>query len=162
MAFNLANDRPTGGGFATATGVVFDRYAPDPSSVLTAHSIYFQALGEQGWLGLILFLSMGAISFRYASQLRKQAAARPETAWLQDLGGMIQVSMVGYAVGGAFLSLAYLDVVYNVMVILLVSRFWLREERWRTETTGLFGAASAATSKALLQRGRGAAAQVMR
>jgi hypothetical protein len=35
---------------------------------------------------------------------------------------MIQVSLVGYAVGGAFLSLAYYDVPYNLLVVLVLTR----------------------------------------
>ncbi len=35
---------------------------------------------------------------------------------------MVKVSMVGYGVGGAFLSLAYFDVPYYVMVIVVATR----------------------------------------
>lgn len=153
-AFNLANDRITGGGFFTATGAVFERYSPNPDNVLTAHSIYFQALGEQGWIGLGLFLLMGFMSFRIANQLRKRGRERPETAWLNDLGSMLQVSMVGYAVGGAFLSLTYLDLIFNMMVILVTAKFWLAEERWRTETTGAFGSTSATRAKQAVSKPR--------
>jgi hypothetical protein len=52
---------------------------------------------------------------------------------------MIQVSMVGYAVGGAFLSLAYFDLPYNMLVIVVACRCWLAEGRWQTETNGAFG-----------------------
>jgi hypothetical protein len=54
---------------------------------------------------------------------------------------MIQVSMVGYAVGGAFLSLAYFDLPYNIMVVLVGCRYWLLERRWETEKTGAFNSA---------------------
>src|SRR6185295_1803697 len=57
MAFNLAQDRPlVGGGFEIYTQEVFARYAPDPTDVHAAHSIYFQMLGEHGFVGLSLFL----------------------------------------------------------------------------------------------------------
>jgi putative inorganic carbon (hco3(-)) transporter len=141
-AIRVANDRVTGAGFAIEEPDIFAKYAPDRSTVLTAHSIYFQALGEQGWIGLGLFLSLGALSFWNAARLRKVALAKPETAWLHDLSGMIQVSMVGYAVGGAFLSLTYFDLPYNVLVVLVASKYWLIEERWKTETSGLFNSGS--------------------
>jgi putative inorganic carbon (hco3(-)) transporter len=146
-AINVANDRLTGAGFAIATQEIFAQYAPNRNWVFTAHSIYFQVLGEHGYIGLILFVAMGAVSFWNASRLRGSTANKPETAWLHDLSGMVQVSMVGYAVGGAFLSLAYFDLPYNIMVILIASKFWLKDERWKTETVGAFGATSARQAK---------------
>jgi putative inorganic carbon (hco3(-)) transporter len=152
-AVNIANDRLTGAGFAIATAEIFAKYAPNRNWVFTAHSIYFQVLGEQGYIGLLLFLSLGAVSFWNASRLRGRTLNNPDTAWLHDLAGMIQVSMVGYAVGGAFLSLAYFDLPYNIMVILVASKFWLSEERFKTEKLGAFDATSARHVKGSLPKG---------
>jgi putative inorganic carbon (hco3(-)) transporter len=153
-AVNVANDRLTGAGFAIATTEIFARYAPNRNWVFTAHSIYFQVLGEHGYIGLLLFLGMGAVSFWNAQRLRGRTLANPDTAWLHELAGMVQVSMVGYAVGGAFLSLAYFDLPYYIMVILVASKYWLREERWKTEKQGAFGSTSAGQAKASLPKGK--------
>ena len=146
MALNIANDRFTGGGYAIESAEVFAQYAPDPSMILTAHSIYFQALGEQGWIGLFLFLALGFLGFYNAARLRKVAREKPETAWIYPLAGMIQVSMVGYAVGGAFLSLTYFDLPYNVLIIVIATKVWLREGKWKTESTGFMGSGSGQVS----------------
>ena len=53
---------------------------------------------------------------------------------------------MGYAVGGAFLSLAYFDLPYNILVILVVSMRWLEEKRWNVDTKGALDA-EAPTSK---------------
>jgi putative inorganic carbon (HCO3(-)) transporter len=140
MAVNLANDRLTGGGFVVDEASVFARYAPIPADLHAAHSIYFQVLGEHGWVGLGLFVAIGLYAFVAAGRVRRQALEQPEAEWLHHLAGMIQVSMVGYAVGGAFLSLAYFDLPYNMLVVVVACRCWLAEGRWRTETTGAFGA----------------------
>ena len=50
-AFNLAKDRVTGGGFDTFQGPTFRKYAPEPENVHAAHSIYFQVLGDHGFIG---------------------------------------------------------------------------------------------------------------
>ena len=42
------------------TQQLFQLYAPDPTDIHAAHSIYFQILGEQGFVGLFLFLLMWA------------------------------------------------------------------------------------------------------
>lgn len=142
MAFNLANDQLFGGGFDVWTKSLFAIYAPNPNDVHAAHSIYFQVLGEHGYVGLILFLSIWFLAFQTAGRIRKISRDRTETQWLYHLAGMCQVSLVGYAVGGAFLSLAYFDLPYNILVILVVSRQWLREKRWEGESLGAFGSAA--------------------
>lgn len=121
MAFNLANDRPFGGGFMIYFAEVFQRYSPEPERVHAAHSIYFQVLGEHGWVGLLIFLAMGASTWLCAGRLIKNGRAQPELVWARHLGAMIQVSMVGYATGGAFLSLAYFDLPYNMMIMAVLA-----------------------------------------
>ena len=122
FAVNLANDRPlVGGGFENTTPQLFLKYAPNPGDIHVAHSIYFQMLGEHGYPGLILFVLIGIGGYRAASQLRKITKYNPDDRWMFDLAGMCQVSMVGYAVGGAFLSLAYFDLPYNIIVILMAT-----------------------------------------
>lgn len=128
-AINLANDRPlVGGGFEVHSESVYARYAPDPSVVRSAHSIYFQMLGEHGYVGLALFLVLWTLVWRDASWLARQARGREEWRWVADLARMIQVSLVGYAVGGAFLNLAYYDVPYNLLVILVLTRSLVEKE----------------------------------
>jgi len=138
MAYNLANHRALGAGFEAGTEDLFRKYAPIPQA-RAAHSIYFQVLGEHGWVGLGLFLSIGAFGFMTAARVRRRAKKVPEAQWVYNLAGMLQVSMVGYAVGGAFLSLAYFDLPYNVLVILVACDRWMAEERWRTDTVGVLG-----------------------
>lgn len=124
---NVANDRLLGGGFDVQNPFVFGLYAPDPSNPLTAHSIYFQMLGEHGYIGLGLFLLVWLMAWRRAGALRRETRNHPEVGWLYHLGSMVQVSLIGYAVGGAFLSLAYFDLPYNILVMVVVCT------RWRTE-----------------------------
>ena len=123
MIFNLTMDRPvTGGGFEPYTQEVFHRYAPDPTQPRSSHSIYFQALGEHGYVGLALFLLVWLLVWRDASWVSRHSKTREDLQWAGDLARMIQVSLVGYAVGGTFLNLAYYDVPYNLLVTLVLTR----------------------------------------
>ncbi|PHV04486.1 putative O-glycosylation ligase, exosortase A system-associated [Janthinobacterium sp. BJB412] len=123
MATNLALDRPlVGGGFEIYDPGVFLRYAPVPEDVHAAHSIYFQILGEHGFVGLLLYLTLGALSWREGSRVVRLARTLPQLAWASNLARMLQVSLLGFAVGGAFLSLAYFDVPYYLMVALAATR----------------------------------------
>jgi probable O-glycosylation ligase (exosortase A-associated) len=133
-AYNLAKARFTGGGFDIATPYVFARYAPNPDLVLAAHSIYFQVLGEHGFPGLAIYLTMWWFVWRSAGNLIRQGNAVPQAAWCRDLGAMAHASLVGFAVGGAFLSLAYFDLPYDILAVVVLARRWLESKGWETES----------------------------
>lgn len=126
---NCALDRPlVGAGFGADNIVVFSRYAPVAPEyaafeglVLVAHSIYFQMLGEHGFPGLMFFIGIGLTAWIRATRLSRMTKDDPEFgAWVPLLMPMIQVSLIGFAIGGAFLSLAYLDVPYYVVALVVV------------------------------------------
>jgi probable O-glycosylation ligase (exosortase A-associated) len=134
MAWNLAVDRPFGGGYDIYWPEVFQRDAPVPDDVHAAHSIYFQVLGEHGFVGLGLFLLLWIMAWRTAGVLRRTGPLLPQTQWTTDLGAMTQASLAGYAVGGAFLSLAYFDLPYNLMLLVVLARQWVAEKGWERES----------------------------
>jgi len=127
--WNLAIDRPlVGGGFRSDAALVYQLYAPvGPQYDIfagqwwVAHSIYFQMLGEHGFVGLGLFLTLGILTWRRAGQLAKLTRDDPNFGrWVPSLMPMVQVSLVGYASGGAFLSLAYFDWPYYIVSYVVI------------------------------------------
>jgi putative inorganic carbon (HCO3(-)) transporter len=128
MATNLALDRPLGGGYEIYDAGVFRMYAPVPHDIHAAHSIYFQVLGEHGFIGLFLYLVLGALTWRNGSWIIKNAKLDPELQWAADLATMLQVSLIGFSVGGAFLSLAYFDVPYYVMTAMIATRLVIEQQ----------------------------------
>ncbi|MDO9007518.1 MAG: putative O-glycosylation ligase, exosortase A system-associated [Thiobacillus sp.] len=120
-AFNLAKDRITGGGFETFQGPTFRQYAPDPWNVRDVHSIYFEQIGEHGFIGFALFMLLGLLAWIRAQQIIKRCKNDPERKWAADLAAMIQVSLIGYAAGGTFLGMSYFDLPYHLMIILVLA-----------------------------------------
>ncbi|MYM67268.1 putative O-glycosylation ligase, exosortase A system-associated [Pseudoduganella sp. FT55W] len=133
MAYNLARDRFFGGGFEIAEPSVFYLYAPNPADVHAAHSIYFQALGEHGFVGLGLYLLVGVLTWRSAAYVVRHSRDDAELQWASNLAKMIQASLIGFAVGGAFLSLLYFDVPYYLMAAVVALRA-LTEQRMARRT----------------------------
>jgi probable O-glycosylation ligase (exosortase A-associated) len=116
VAWNVAVDRPlVGGGFEMFRGWVFSIYAPDPLDFHDVHSIYFEALGEHGFVGLSLFLLLGYLGLRTARKIVRETSDEPRLFWMRDLASMIHVSLIGYAASGAFLGLAYFDFYYTML-----------------------------------------------
>jgi probable O-glycosylation ligase (exosortase A-associated) len=120
VGYEIARDSPIfGGGFKVFTHrATYDIYMPEyPRSFgHDAHSIYFNLLGEHGWIGLGLFLLLVAAIFATLRRLRKTATSHPELAWVGNYAHMFQASIVTYLVTGAFLSAAYFDLAYQLFI----------------------------------------------
>jgi probable O-glycosylation ligase (exosortase A-associated) len=119
VAFRYALDHfPFGAGFyGPQLEGIFNYYFPGENNH-AAHSIYFQVLGEHGFIGLALYLSIFVVAFKYSISIIRRSKKSEEVAWAQKLGRMIQVSMIAFAVGGAALSMAYYDL-FVILVFLL-------------------------------------------
>lgn len=120
MAFNLAKSNILGGGFECFQTEAFYLYAPIRKDVHDAHSVYFEVMGEHGFIGLALFLLLGAVTLYSAGKIIKEAKKSEETKWMSDLAAMLQVSLLGYAASGAFLGLAYFDLYYHLIAIIVI------------------------------------------
>jgi probable O-glycosylation ligase (exosortase A-associated) len=131
-AFNVAKDRITGGGFETFREATFEQYAPDPEDVHDVHSIYFEVMGEHGFIGFGLFVLIGLMAWRTGSKVIRECHRDPDRKWAADLAAMTQVSMVGYATGGAFLGLAYFDYYYHLVIILVLAYQIAVKNTWGT------------------------------
>lgn len=128
FAWYYALDNPiTGGGFQVFSPELFLRYAPEPEDFHDSHSIYFEMMAEQGFVGLGLFLLLLFVTYTSSGHIVRQARKHEETQWMVDLGAMVQVSVVGYIVGGAFLGLSYFDLTYHLVAIVVIMRGLLNE-----------------------------------
>lgn len=135
---NIARDRPfTGGGFsASELSAVFEAYntrrgapqnarqetdnnfiPPTEAKGTAAHSVYFEVLGDHGYIGLAIYLLILARAWLNTSRIKHLARGSPELHWARLLADMTQVSFIGYLVAGVALSMAYYDV-FLVMLIL--------------------------------------------
>lgn len=128
-ATNIAVDRfPLAGGFEWHGADTSIKYSPAPDSVLVAHSIYFQVLGSQGFIGLALFLLFWLMVYFQCSWLRKHCKNVPDRLWAHQLASMVQVSLLGFAVGGAFLDLAFWDLPYYLLAAVAGTQYLIRRE----------------------------------
>jgi len=118
-AVDLASERPiVGGGFGAFTGNI---KSTDPNAAVNAHSIFFEVLGEHGYVGLLLFLGIGLFGFLSALRIGRTARNLPGMHWAADLARMVQVSLIVYAVAGSFLNMAFFDLYYHVLAMLVIA-----------------------------------------
>jgi probable O-glycosylation ligase (exosortase A-associated) len=111
----------TGGGFETFTPDLFQRYTPW-LFFAGPHSIYFQTLGEQGYVGLALFLGLLASCWFSLWRLSRQAKLVASLRWVYPYAYMLRASLLAYMVSGAFLPRAYFDFFYTLVACTIVTK----------------------------------------
>jgi probable O-glycosylation ligase (exosortase A-associated) len=131
----IAMDYPTtGGGFgAVLEPNLWNYYAPrtpyfppleTPESPAwqnpkAAHNIYFQVLGDHGFVGLMIFLSI--LIFAFLGSVGNSRRGRASgVVWYQKLSESLTLSVIGYAITGANVSLAYFDGFYAILGLVTV------------------------------------------
>jgi probable O-glycosylation ligase (exosortase A-associated) len=120
VAWAYASDHfPLGAGFGGLTlPAIYNYYVPGHFAYV-AHSIYFQVLGDLGFVGLAIYLIILAAAFFKCSRIMSVTKDAPELLWAYDLAVAIQASLFVFCVSGAGLSAAYYDLLYIELGMLL-------------------------------------------
>jgi len=105
------------------------------------HSSYFEMLGEQGWPGLILWLTIQISGLwqmeRLRSHWRRRAKAAPDDRalqWQAPLANALQQAQLVYLLGSAFVGIAYQP--FILMLIGLQCGLWSYLRRIDSQTGG--------------------------
>ncbi len=146
QAILMAMDNITGGGFkAGQSNLIWFRYDPQQNlnwlfgtstvyfdGAKAAHSIYFQVLGDHGFIGLLLFLLILFVAFSQARLVAKRLKKQQGMENLAKLSSMLRVSLFAYAIAGAAVSLAYFDLLFAIFAITHVMNRISLEHRAKT------------------------------
>jgi len=140
-AVNMAFDHPVlgvgAGSFSSAYGRTY-RQEGDPVRWISTHSIYFKILSEYSFLGLAMYLG---VCFTNLSMNRRSWLAirgSPESFTVDERWPrMINMSMLGFMVGGLFLTgVDYLHIYILTALTMAPSRIVRREEGRRQDNAG--------------------------
>jgi probable O-glycosylation ligase (exosortase A-associated) len=135
-AIALSNPLFGGGPHAVEMGYVWDKFKSEPSLLdfLTnadmnglpgrgraAHSIYFETMGDLGFVGFTLFLLLLGNAFLTAREIvRTCDTVGAPLDWAHDLAQVLSSSILAYSIGGALLSAAYFELPYMMFMLLEV------------------------------------------
>lgn len=124
-AIDIANERPLfGNGFnAFYYQPYYLEFVAHLDRNRAVHSNYFQVLGEQGYIGLVLYLAMWLTFLISSEKYARKALQHDDLKWAGHMLQAMQFGFVGYAFNGLTVNLAYLDLAYFLMAfsVLLVS-----------------------------------------
>ena len=145
----IARDDPlTGGGFRAVTDpILWHSYAPytpvfgpietpeipADKAPKAAHNVYFQVLGDHGVVGFIIFMLLLLSTF-LASNRSLKLMRKHKNDWGIQLCSALYLSLIGYAVTGANVSLAYFDLAYTLYGLIAVVS--LRRQELLSEHSG--------------------------
>ncbi|MDR3368502.1 putative O-glycosylation ligase, exosortase A system-associated [Rhodoferax sp.] len=94
---------------------------PQTRSGVAAHSIWFETLGDLGFVGFFIFLIMlinAFITLKEINRLTKTAG--DSYRWAADLANTLSASMFVYMISGSALSAAYFEIPYFLMMLMEV------------------------------------------
>lgn len=112
----MAKSRLFGSGFfGPYTQSVVDHFVSGVAA-RAVHSIWFEVLGEHGFLTFFVWAGIIVAGAVYARRIVKIAKDVPGLEWSVNFAKMAQVSTVAYCVGGSFLSLCYWDYYFTIVV----------------------------------------------
>lgn len=117
----------TGGGFETFTPDLFQRYTPE-LFFAGPHSIYFETLGEQGYVGLALFLGLLGSCWFTLFRIARRAKRIKALRWAGPYAYMLGASLLAYMVSGAFLPRAYFDYFYTLVATVIILNILCKRE----------------------------------
>lgn len=100
--------------FSTGTAL------PNTTHARAAHSVYFQVMGDHGFVGLTLYVGALGLAFLKAGKIARQARRIGAPGWLPLGATMVQLSLFSFAVGGSALSLAYFDLLFTLFGLIVV------------------------------------------
>ena len=123
-----------GGGFrAVQSHPVWNRFKDSPGllgfvatptlsrSGVAAHSIWFEVLGDQGIVGLLLFIALIVNVFMTRRDIWKLVKKNSQqSGWAGNLADMVAASVLVYIVSGSLLSAAYFELPYICMMLMEV------------------------------------------
>lgn len=131
VAYLLALDHPLlGAGFRPFSPEVYLRYSPDErwNDNQDAHSIYLQVLAEHGFTGLALYGGLILSTLASLRQIVRRSRRDPGERWLGDAARTLEVSLAGFLVSGAFLSISYFDLFFHVIAMTTILRLLLDQQ----------------------------------
>jgi putative inorganic carbon (HCO3(-)) transporter len=114
---DYVSSHPFGGGFMT---FLIDHIEfPDGSdrNGVAFHSIYFEILGEHGWIGLALYLGMVIASLVALQKTIRQTRRHPELLWCRDMASALQIALVVLMVCGAFIGIAFQPMIHYLIAM---------------------------------------------
>lgn len=119
--WDFALQNPLGGGFNVYLINRLELPNPDPTQPpiihvgRAFHSIYFAVLGEHGFPGLAIYLTIQMLTFLGLHAARKRLRGHPDHAWCYEMAGAMQISLATLLACSNFVDVSFNPLVWNML-----------------------------------------------
>jgi probable O-glycosylation ligase (exosortase A-associated) len=103
-------------------GPIYTKPIPEDQFAKAAHNLYFQVLGDMGYIGLFTYLLILFLLYLRLNKLTKKAILQGHE-WCAYLSTMMSIALIGYLITGANVSMAYFDLIYIIIAISYVIEY---------------------------------------
>ncbi len=124
--------RPFGGGFDLYSTEAYLRFYPEfverwPGKVWVCHSMWMELLAEHGILGFVLWIGLIASCLLSLRRLSRDGRGQRIPTRTKELAPMLGIAFVAFMTGGTFLDVAYLELLYQLIAMVIIAKTLLRQ-----------------------------------
>lgn len=130
--WDFAKEHPLGGGFEVymTNRIVLPATDPDGEAIVengrAFHNIFFAVLGEHGYPGLALYLSIMGLSLLGLQATRRTLRGLPEHAWCYEMAGALQISLATLLTCANFVDISFNGLLWEMLALSVCLREYAR------------------------------------
>jgi putative inorganic carbon (HCO3(-)) transporter len=130
--WDFAKEHPLGGGFEVymTNRIVLPVTDPDGEAIVqngrAFHNIFFAVLGEHGYPGLALYLSIMGVSLLGLQTTRRTLRGLPEHAWCYEMAGALQISLATLLTCANFVDISFNGLLWEMLALSVCLREYAR------------------------------------
>ena len=96
--------------------------------VWSCHSMWLTVLAEHGIIAFLLWIILICSCLLSVRRFHRLSRTFPELSWADNIGKMIQASFVVYMISGTFLDIAYFDLFYQLIAVVIIVKDQVRQQ----------------------------------
>jgi len=128
---NYTSSHPLGGGFRSnqIDEIAFPSVNGEPPMIVRGkafHNIYIEVLGELGYPGLAIFLSIIACSLISLRSVFRRTRGIPQLAWCRGLAGFVTTASLTLLACGMFIGIAFQPLLWYMLSLPICLRAYLQ------------------------------------
>ncbi len=122
----------SGAGFDYYSLEAYARFYPEflerwPGKVWSCHSVWLTIWGELGIPGVLAWGGLLISSLLSLKRLKQYTVTQPEPQWVGHYAEMLQLSLVAYMICGSFVDIAYFEMYYFMVALIILIKERVRQ-----------------------------------